>query len=285
MNNALQARPLTGWSGSPDYFKIREYDGYDPDAVLDVLHGRAAIVMFRGMVPRDVCDAVADRFWANTHRRVRGVEAPGFYLGAYSWNKPTAQYIAESEQVNPILRELLDVPGDPMKQFYTGLGAALAREGAVVRPAQHDGGSAAIALLRSWHGAGVFALDPHDDDSQCADPQMADFERRHVVDHQVAALNICLENDSEGGRLVYWNVKPDVESKRALGVEFTGSPYPLETLTGYESQWVEVRTGDVYVFNGAHVHAVEPNTAATQTRTTLAAMLGFVDDRTVVTWS
>ncbi|MEO3787304.1 hypothetical protein ABGB12_28595 [Actinocorallia sp. B10E7] len=285
MSNAVQDRLITGWSGSPDYFTMREYDGFVPEAVLDVLHGRAAIVMFRGMVPRDVCDAVTDRFWASTHRKVRGVEAPGFYLGAYSWNKPTARYLDESGQVNPVLRDLLDVPGDPMKQFYTGLGDVLAREGAQVRPASHDGRSAAIALLRSWHGAGEFALDPHDDDSQCADPQMADFERRHVVDHQVAALNICLENDSEGGRLVYWNVKPDVESKRALDVEFTGSPYPLESLSGYEAQWIEVRTGDVYVFNGAHVHAVEPNTAAAQTRTTLAAMMGFIDEQTVVTWS
>ena len=46
-----------------------------------------------------------------------------------------------------------------------------------------------------------------------------------------------------------------------------------------------MRTGDVYVFNGAHVHAVEPNTTEQQTRTTLAAMMAFKDDKTVVTWS
>jgi hypothetical protein len=285
MSNALKIKPVSGWTGDPDYFVMREYDRFVPEAVLDVLHGRAALVMFRGMVPRRVCENIAGRFWNSPDRMTRGSEAPGFYLGAYSWNKPTAQYFQESARVNPVMRELLDVPGDPMKEFYAGLGGVLAREGAKVRPGEYQGGSAAIALLRSWHGVGEFALAPHDDDSQCADPQMADFERRHVVDHSVAALNICLENDNAGGRLVYWNIQPDEESKRRLDIEFTGSPYPLDSLDGIESQWIEVNTGDVYVFNGAHVHAVEPNSDATQTRTTLAAMMGFIDDQTVVTWS
>lgn len=285
MDTAVQVRRLTGQVGDAEYFTMREYDRFVPEAVLDVLYGRAALVMFRGVVPRDVCDNIVGRFWNSPHRMVRGVEAPGYYLGAYTWNKPTAQYFAESAKVNPVLRELLDVPGDPMKEFYAGLGEALARQGAVVRPGRYQGMDASLALLRSWHGVGDFALDPHDDDSQCADPQSADFERVGVLDHHVAALNICLENDREGGRLVFWNIRPDVESKRALGIEFTGSPYPMESLEGIESQWIEVNTGDIYVFNGAHVHAVEPNTGAEETRTTLAAMMGFIDDHTVITWS
>ncbi|MEO5877321.1 MAG: hypothetical protein ABIS86_15605 [Streptosporangiaceae bacterium] len=285
MSNAVRVKPVTGWSGDADYFTMREYDGFEPEAVMDVLEGRAALVMFRNMVPRDVCEAVIGRFWDSPHRMVRGVEAPGYYLGAYTWNKPAAPYFAESAKVNPVLEELLDVPGDPMKQFYDGLGEVLARQGAKVRPGEYEGGTAAHALLRAWHGAGTFALDPHDDDSQCADPQSADFERVGVVGRNVAALNICLENDSDGGRLVYWNIRPDVASKRRLGIEYTGSPYPVESLEGHGNQWIEVNTGDVYVFNGAHVHAVEPNTAEAQTRTTLAAMMGFIDDHTVITWS
>jgi hypothetical protein len=285
MTAANTITPVTGWTGDPDYFTFREYDHFDPEAVLDVLNGRVAGVIFRGMVPREVCRTIAQRFWDSPSRRTRGVEAPGFYLGAYTWNKPTKQYLDESDAVNPALREILDVPGDPMKEFYAGLSAVLARQGAVVRPAQQGERRSSIALLRSWHGVGTFALEPHDDDSQCADPQMADFERNKVVGHQVAALNICLENDGGQGRLVYWNVQPDIESKRRLGIEFTGSPYPVESLEGFESRWIEVNTGDVYVFNGAHVHAVEPNSLKDHTRTTLAAMMGFIDDTTVVTWS
>lgn len=282
---ATTIAPVTGWTGDDAYFTFREYDRFVPEAVLDVMHGRVAGVIFRGMVPREVSDNIAKRFWASPARKKRGVEAPGYYLGAYTWSKPTQQYLDESEEMNPILEELLDVPGDPMKEFYAGLSKALAEQGAVVRPAEHEGRRSSIALLRSWHGVGTFALDPHDDDSQCTDPQMADFERNKVIRRSVAALNICLENDGGQGRLVYWNIQPDVESKRRLGVEYTGSPYPIESLEGYESRWIEINTGDVYVFSGAHVHAVEPNTDKDQTRTTLAAMLGFIDDRTVVTWS
>ncbi|MCK9930309.1 hypothetical protein MXD62_24620 [Frankia sp. Mgl5] len=54
---------------------------------------------------------------------------------------------------------------------------------------------------------------------------------------------------------------------------------------GHEANLIKINAGDVYVFNGAHVHAVEPNTDDTQSRTTLGAMMGFIDDHTVVTWS
>lgn len=279
------ADPITGWVGSPEYFAFREYDHFDPSAVLDVLDGKVAAVMFRGVVPKSVCREISQRFWESPHRKTRGVEAPGYYLGAYTWNKPTAQYMDESAEANPILADILDVPGDPMKEFYVGLAKVLTKRGATVRPATHNGRISSIALMRSWHGVGKFALDPHDDDSQCADPQMADFERVGVVGKVAAALNICIENEGGNGRLVYWNIKPDTESKRRLGVEFTGSPYPLAPLESYESQWIEVNQGDIYVFNGSHVHAVEPNTDGKQKRTTLAAMLGFIDDSTVVSWS
>ncbi|MEU6024699.1 hypothetical protein ACGFIK_18855 [Micromonospora sp. NPDC048871] len=285
MTSSLGLRPVTGWSGNKDYFTFREYDRFDPEAVLDVLDGKVAGVMFRGMVPPEVAENISQRFWNSPDRKVRGVEAPGYYIGAYTWNKPTKQYLDEAEEANPILRDLLDVPNDPMKQFYAGLGASLARRGAVVRPAEHEGRSAAIALFRSWHGRGAFALEPHDDDSQCSDPQMADFERNKVFGNPIAALNICLENEGGGGRLVYWNIQPDLESKRRLGVEYTGSPYPAECLVDVESKWIDVHAGDVYVFNGAHVHAVEPNTTERQTRTTLAAMMAYADPQNVVTWS
>ncbi|WP_430789541.1 hypothetical protein [Actinoplanes sp. G11-F43] len=285
MTSTLSTRQITGWSGDADYFTFREYQEFDPAAVLDVLEGRVAGVVFRGMVAPEVAENISRRFWDSPDRQVRGVEAPGYYIGAYTWNKPTAQYLDEAAVANPVLRDLLDVPGDPMKEFYAGLGGVLAERGAVVRPAEHEGRSAAIALFRSWHGQGVFALEPHDDDSQCSDPQMADFERNGVFGKPIGALNICLENNGGGGRLVYWNIQPDLASKRALGVEYTGSPYPAELLEGYESKWIDVNAGDVYVFNGAHVHAVEPNTTEEQTRTTLAAMMAFLDDRNVVTWS
>src|SRR5271169_5331898 len=232
MNSELDIQPVTGWCGDEHYFAFREYQGFAPEAVLDVLEGRVAGVIFRGMVPPDVYASLSQRFWDSEARKIRGVEAPGYYLGAYTWNKPTAQYLDESAEVNPVLRELLDVPGNPMKVFYEGLDRVLAERGACVRPSMHDGRESCVALLRSWHGKGTFALEPHDDDSQCSDPQMADFERNGVFGKPVAALNICLQNYGAGGRLVFWNVQADLESKRRLDVEYTGSPYPVESLAG-----------------------------------------------------
>ncbi|ANP54942.1 hypothetical protein J2Z21_003610 [Streptomyces griseochromogenes] len=275
---------VTGWSGSPEYFQIREYQEFVPEAVVDVLHGRVAGVMFRGMVKPEVCTELAGRFWDSPHRMTRGVEAPGYYMGAYTWEKPTAQYLDDSEKFDEPLLDVLDVKDNPLQAFYQGLSEALGKEGAIVRRSRHEGRKGCRALLRSWHGAGKYALAPHDDNSQLTQPGQTDFEIQRVGDRPVAALNICLEN-SDGGRLVYWNMQADLESKRRLGVQYTGSAYPMETLEGIEQKWVTVNTGDVYVFNGSHIHAVEPNTDPELRRTSLAGMLGFIDDETVVSWT
>ena len=221
MSTKLEVRPLTGWSGDEKYFDFHEYQEFVPEAVLDVLEGRVAGVIFRGMVPADVCTNLSQRFWDSPARKTRGVEAPGYYLGAYTWNKPTAQYLDESAEVNPALRELLDVPGNPMKVFYDGLGRVLAERGARVRPSVHDGRESCLALLRSWHGRGTFALAPHDDDSQCSDPQMADFERNGVFGRPVAALNICLQNE---GPAAGWRSGTSSPTWRASAASTSSTP-------------------------------------------------------------
>ena len=47
---------------------------------------------------------------------------------------------------------------------------------------------------------------------------------------------------------------------------------------------LDVKPGDIYVFNGGHVHGVEASADASK-RTTLAWNMGFCDDTTVVTWT
>ena len=277
-------RQLTGWRGDGDYFTFREYRQFRPSAVVDVLRGRVAGVMFRGMVDPGTCAELAARFWASPARRTRGVEAPGYYLGTYHYHKTTERYLAESAEVAAALDAVLDVPGDPLAAFYGGLADVLAPEGVTVRLARHGTGTACRALLRSWHGRGEYALAPHEDRAQCGEPKQADFEIQRALGYQVAASNICLENGG-GGRLAFWNIQPDDGCKRELGLHYTGSPYPTGTLDGIELRWLDIGAGDVYVFNGAHVHAVEPNTDPTARRTTLAGMFGFVDDATVVSWT
>ncbi|XRQ09025.1 hypothetical protein ACN3XK_73200 [Actinomadura welshii] len=277
-------RTLTGWSGGTDYFRFPEYQEFRPDAVVDVLRGRVAGVMFRGMVPPQTCAELARRFWASPERRRRGVEAPGYYLGAYHYHRTTEDYLDRSERVAAAIDHVLDVPGDPLTAFYGGLARVLADEGGTVRLAEHRGRKACRGLLRSWHGTGEYSLEPHEDLSQCTEPKQADFEIQRVVDHHSVALNICLEN-GDGGGLAFWNIRPDLSSRRRLGLHYTGSPYPLETLDGIDKLRIKVGPGDVYVFNGAHVHAVEHGTDPSQRRTTLAGILGFIDDKTLVSWT
>jgi hypothetical protein len=277
-------RPLTGWSGDAAYFVFREYDRFEPDAVVDVLRGRVAGVMFRGMVAPHTCAELADGFWRSPARRTRGSEAPGYYLGAYHYHKTTEDYLDETTRIAAALDEVLDVADDPLRVFYGGLAAALGPDGVTVRLAEHRGRSACRGLLRSWHGRGEYALAPHEDRSQCLEPRQADFEIQRVARYHPAALNICLAN-GDGGRLRYWNIRPDEFSRRRLGLHYTGSPYPPATLDGIEQTTVDVAAGDVYVFNGAHVHAVEPDLDPAARRLTLAGILGFVDDATVVSWT
>jgi hypothetical protein len=236
------------------------------------------------MVPVESCQELTTRFWASSARRARGTDAPGYYIGAYHYHKTTSAYLAQAADAEGPLDAVLDIPGEPLAVLRQGLSEALEKEGIEFRTARHEGREAGRAVLRSWHGQGDFALAPHEDEAQCSEPQQADFEIQRVVGYHVVGLNICLENGA-GGRLGVWNVRPNDEDRLRLGVRYAGSPYPVEFLEGAEVMWIDINPGDVYLFNSAHIHAVEPETDVTAQRTTMSAMLGFIGERSVVSWT
>jgi hypothetical protein len=277
--------PVTGTSGDADYFAIRRRDAYDAEAILDVVEGRSLGVVFPGFLPPEVCTEVASGFWSSPARRRRGVEAPGYFVGAYHYHKPTEQYLRESAEVEAAVQAVVAPAATELARFWHGLGDRVGGDGVTVRRARHGTGEACPWLLRSWHGDGAYALAPHEDRAQCGEPQQADFEIQGVLDHHVVALNICIENEDEGGRLVVWNIRPDRASQERLGLETTGSPYPPEVLEGIGSLALEVRPGDAYVIAGANVHAVESGLSPASRRTTLACLFGRVDDRTIASWT
>jgi hypothetical protein len=283
------ARPLdrvTGWRGGPEYYRFREYDQFDAGPIVDVLRGRVAGVMFRDVIDREAAHELLRRFWASPARKIREgevCESVGYYVGAYHYHKLTTTYLDESAEIADYLAAVLDVPNAPSRWLRESLARRLADEGVTFRLAEKDGRPACQALIRHWASSGDFALHPHEDESQCREPRQADFEIQRALRHHVCAVNMCLEN-GDGGRLVYWNVIPDDESKTRLGLYDAGSPYPPEALDGIEAIRLEVRPGDVYVFNGRHVHGVEASAGGGK-RTTLAFNMGFIDDRTVATWT
>ena len=284
----VTARPLdrlTGWQGSREYFRFVERDRFDPGLVVDVLRGGVAGVMFRGVIDPAAAAELVRRFWESPARKSRGgevCESQGFYIGAYHYHKPTRQYLEESAAVAGYLASLLDIPNEPSRWFREQLGARLAQEGVTFRLSEKDGLQGCPALVRSWNFQGEYALQPHEDESQCREPRQADFEIQQTLRYKVCAVNMCLENGGRG-RLAFWNVIPDDTSKTRLGLYYAGSPYPPEVLREIESIWLDVRPGDVYVFNGGHVHGVEAGDGSK--RSTLAWNMGFCDDRTVVSWT
>lgn len=277
---------LTGWQGDAGYFRFVERDRLDADAVVDVLRGEHLGVIFRGVIDPSASAELVRRFWASPVRKRRGgevCESLGYYVGAYHYHKPTGQYLDESAEVAAYLDDLLDVPREPTRRFRAELDTRLRRDGAQLRLAAQDGRPGCPVLIRHWNATGSFALQPHEDFSQLGWPEQTGFEIQRTAEHIVAAVNMCLEN-GEGGRLVVWNVIPDLAGRTRLGLELAGSPYPIEVTAGHESLWLEVRPGDIYVFNGGHVHGVEASAPGAK-RTTMAWNMGFCDDRNVVTWT
>lgn len=275
---------ITGWCGSESYFRFIERAECDASAIADVLRGRVLGAVIRDAVPTATRTQIISRFLTSPARRQRGADAPGEYLGAYHYGKTTDDYLTQSEAARDEVRRVLDVPHEPLAVLHRALAAFLADEGVDLRPARHDGRQACRAVLRSWNGRQAFALEPHEDRGQCEDPVQAGFEIQGVAAHHPVGLNVCLDN-GPGGRLVVWNVRPDEAARRRLGVLHTGSPYPAGALAGFGRVELEVRPGDIYLFNAAHVHAVEPVHDPASRRITLSGALGFIDPRTVATWT
>jgi hypothetical protein len=271
---------LTGTQAGVNRFHFEETDELDPELVIDVLQGRRLGIIFRDVIPRGIQERLTAKFWASPARRHRTGE-PSHCVGSYHWNKSSDTYLAETEQVRAHVHDLLDVPNSPWKEFRLRLAGQLARRDAVLRSAAMQGMEACPALIRAWDREGQFSLQPHEDRAQCADPRQAGFEIQQVSGYEVCAVNMCVEHE-EGGRLVVWNIRPDDESRRRLGVEYTGFPYPEDALADFDELRIGVQRGDIYVFNGSFVHAVD---AVKGNRTNVSFLMGFIDEQTVVTWT
>ncbi|WP_327367114.1 hypothetical protein [Streptomyces sp. NBC_01217] len=271
---------VSGLQADSEFFRFEERDELDYQLVLDVLHGRRLGVIFRNVIPSPARKELTDRFWRSPALEHREGE-PSHYVGAYHWNKSTTAYLDEAAEVIKDVKAVIDTPDSPYTTFRQGVAQALAQEGATLRVAEKDGRSACPALIRAWDQPGEFSLDPHEDSAQCQDPRQVGFEIQNVIQHSICAVNMCIEHTA-GGRLVVWNIRPDNEARRALGIELTGIPYPSESLAEFDEIRLDIREGDIYAFNGAFVHAVDANTG---NRSTVSYIMGFTGAHSVVSWT
>lgn len=272
--------PVSGAVAADSYFRFEERQVFDAECVIEILRSEYLGVIYRNVIEPAVLDSMLQAFWRNP-ATTRRSDAPSYFLGTYHFNKSAEAYLTESADVRAPVESVVSMPGSPWLRFREVVGDRLRRDGAELRLAKMGGREACPALVRSWDAEGPYALYPHEDLSQCRDPRQAGFEIQRVVNHQVCAVNMCLAN-GRGGRLVIWNVRPDEATKERLGITYTGFSYPPSELAGFSEIRLDVRAGDIYVFNGSYVHAVEANQAM---RANVSFFIGTLDERTVVTWT
>jgi hypothetical protein len=272
---------LTGWQGPASYFRFLECTSFDPAEAERVLRGERAGVVFRSAYPAQAVARALELFASHPAAARRDDDASGCYLGAYHYHKPTEQYLAQAAALRSALEEALWFDSSPWRSFREHLQAYFAGRGVEMRCAEQNGRRACLGVIRSWDRQGDFALVPHEDAAQCRHPAQAGFEIQRVLRHQVCAANLCLGNEG-GGELIYWNLKPDDQARRAHRTYLTGGPYPASALRPAASIRLDVRPGDLYLFNGGHVHAVNRSRGL---RATASTLLGFCDEHTLITWT
>jgi hypothetical protein len=274
---------VTGHSSPAAYFQILERTQFDPAEVVRVMRGEVAGVIFRGAISAATCDQVKKNFWANPMLRKRGDAVPAYYLGTYHYAKELDLYLQEAEATRAALQEVFAGTENFYARIMGGVTEVLRTQGVTMRVAEHQGRRAGEFVMRSWSASGNFALAAHDDGAQLTAKKQAGFEIQQVVVNPLAAVNLCLEN-GDGGELVYWNVEPDVATRKALGVEETGHPYAAELLNDFPRIELPIRTGDAYFFNGKLVHAVKASRLG-QHRSTISLLMGFKDPKTAIFWT
>lgn len=283
MSGVSEVIQASGAVSTPESFQFLAPAEFNPQDVVRVLRGEVVGCIFRGVIGQDVCRRVARNFRSHPRLRRRNDDVPAYFLGTYHYRKPLAQYLDEAAAFRNTMHDVFDGCDNVFQQVMSSVTSALASDAVACRVAQHEGADASEFVMRSWSGSGQFSLEPHDDAAQLAHPLQRGFEIQRVAGPLVA-FNMCLENPG-AGELHYWNIVPDDATRVRLGLQETGYPYPLDVLKGIERLIVPIQAGDIYFFNGKHVHAVGAQAEATGYRSTVSGLMGFIDPRTVIYWS
>jgi hypothetical protein len=273
----------TGTSCPPEAFQFLTPAALNPEDITRVLRGDAVGCLFRGAIDPDVCRRVARNFRDHPRLRRRSDDVPAYFLGTYHYRKPLALYLDEAAAFRDTMHDVFDGCDNVFRRVMSSVTSALAAEAITFRVAGHEGAAASEFVMRSWSGSGQFSLEPHDDAAQLTHPLQRGFEIQRVA-APLVAFNMCLENPG-AGELHFWNIVPDEATRVRLGLQETGYPYPLDVLKGIDRLVVPIHAGDIYFFNGKHVHAVGAQAEATGYRSTISGLMGFLDPRTVIYWS
>lgn len=254
------------------------------DRVTEMGRGLWPCMVFRGAISRTVRDRVREILDGGAAIGKRPDDVPACQMGPFHFGKTTEEYFAECEVENRRLEEMF---GDENPILWAAgmVRKAFEKEGIKVRWARDASGRAAgLCTIRIWRGVGNFSLKPHDDFSQLRASEQRDFEIQAASQYSLMNLNLCIAGPSHGGEVRIWNYLPSDEDKRRLGLYETGYPYPESKLGGYEHLDMRIDDGDIYVVNGAYVHAVTPFLGISE-RIIMSIMMAKISEDEVVIWT
>lgn len=244
----------------------------------DVLAGRLVGTVCKGYVSHEICAELFDRFRTHPDIRTRQGDAYGKYLGTFHWRKEKSDYLDECQSYGSAVAGF----SPEWDRCLEVLRRTISADGKHLRRAIWDNVQSAVPIVRSWRSVDAYALIPHEDASQCADPIQVGFEIQDIAPrHPICSLNLCIEN-AGGGELVIWNRIPTEPEKVAFGTERDGGPYPLSYVNNSAFVKLAVERGDLYMFNGQYIHAV---TSSVSARATISCLLGRVPSGDVVMWT
>lgn len=277
---------LIGEQMPSNIFKIVETNHVDITQLLDVFDGKIAGCIIRGGINYKTCKQISKNFWNNSFLRNRNDGVPGSFLGTYHYKKDLETYLNEAEQFNLILPSIFSHTQNIFQEIINALNLSLKDKQRIVRPAHHGIKEACHFFMRSWHGDEneEYALAPHDDSAQCTDKKQAGFEIQDTTDYPIIAANFCIENLG-GGNLHYWNIQPDLHTRKMLGIQETGYPYPIELLQKFDMIDLHINAGDIYFFNGKNVHAVSSPKTQQSYRTTISCLMGSKQNGDIIYWT
>jgi hypothetical protein len=279
---------ITGHSLPAGEFRVAEFhDRMDPNAVQALLDGRlAAAVLYDGMAAED-CRALCERFRRVSDKTVREGAAQGAIVGAYHYGSTADEYLQAVDATSASVAEVLG-SSSPVELVLEIVRGAVEPFGQTVQLAAHGPKIAAEARVASWATPGKYILDPHEDISQLAHPDLAELEISAAHALPVVAANVYAALPPDGGSLRIWNIDPDQNSRRRHGVEHTGYYYPEDALDGIAFVDVAPATGSIVLLNARLIHAVfgyGDNRERAASRLSVNFLMSRLRPDTVVYWA
>jgi hypothetical protein len=249
--------------------------------------GGNRMIVLRGLQSDETCARLTAQFnqIIARHGSDRGEDGVvrNQQIGATQFKRNGEAYMRETVRHLSHVIDLCSVltAGEVASLFLDdALERAFLKRGKVYRPARHLGGQANFATARKWLDNGAMALHPHEDTAQLSQAREDGFEvgeGGHTI-----AVNLCLADDEEGSETVLWNHCPDPITRRAMGLEKTGYPYPIAYAEQFDKIRVRIRRGDLYFMNASFLHGGEMS--RTNERITAGRFLTTAGHR-VLSWT